>query len=83
MARRHGYDQFLQEFSVKLSDLCILVTDKPSITFTQRVTDVCGILQRSNKTSRIVVVVYNFMNIDKKDDFFQYFEVCFSQHYID
>lgn len=73
MAKRHGYDQFLQEFSVKLSDICILVTDKPSMSFTHRVTDVCGILQRS-KTSRTVIIVYNFLNIEKKDDFFQYFE---------
>eukprot|EP00026_Physarum_polycephalum_P010152 Phypoly_transcript_10304.p1 GENE.Phypoly_transcript_10304~~Phypoly_transcript_10304.p1 ORF type:complete len:240 (+),score=35.82 Phypoly_transcript_10304:157-876(+) len=74
ITRRKGYDQFLQELSVRLGDVPILVTDKPSLAFAQRVLDICGLMQQ-HKQTRTLVVVYNMNNIEKKDDFFQFFEV--------
>jgi hypothetical protein len=46
-----------------------------SLSFSQRVADICGIMQRA-KSTRTLAVVYNINNIEKKDDFFQFFEVA-------
>ena len=91
ITRRKGYDQFLQELSIRLGDVPILVTDKPrfalpsslsfllylpyiSILFAQRVLDTCALMHQYKKT-RTLALVYNMNNIEKKDDFFQFFEV--------
>jgi len=73
ITRRKGYDQFLQELSVRFGDVPVLVTDKPSLSFAQRVLDICGLMQQ-HKQTRTLAVVYNMNNIEKKDDFFQFFE---------
>jgi len=73
MAMRQRYDKFLVEVDVRLADLPVLVTEKPSLSLSQRVTDICDLMLQF-KSSRTLVIVYNMCNIETKDDLFQFFE---------
>jgi GTPase SAR1 family protein len=67
MVKRQNYDLFIHELACRLSDITILVTDRPTSSLMHQLADLCGII-KSRNASRTIVVVYNNKSIDSKED---------------